>query len=396
MKRLYFLPFIVLIICSLVLAGCSSNTAPSPGPAPSTSATAPPSPSVTNAPTAKPTTTTAPAATGKVIELRFAHQNPPAGRTTVKFINAYAQQIEQATKGRVKITMYPAESLAKATEMVQATVGGVTDITWSTLGYYTGRFPLTSVMALPFVNAPSSKVNGKALSRSGMNSHIIEELYETIPEFQQEWKDVKVLFLQCTDPYFPVTTKKQVRNQADLKGLKLRELGGYPSDMWKYLGASPLLLGMPDVYDAASKGVIDGINIPWAAISTYKFYEVMKYYTEVPTTASPQFVIMNKDTWNGLPRDIQDQIMSVSGITGAEFSGESGWGDDIKVEVLAQAQKAGFTMTSVALDAGEFDNWVKIAGKPLWDKWVAEMNSKGLPGQKVLDAALKLIEKYKP
>ena len=182
---------------------------------------------------------------------------------------------------------------------------------------------------------------------------------------------------------------------SDLNGMKIRELGGYPSDMWKALGASPLLFNMPDVYDAASKGVIDGGNLPWAAMSTYKFYEVMKYYSEAPTTASPQFVIMNKDTWNGLPKDVQDAIMSVSGITGAEFSGESGWGADIKTELLAAAQKAGANLQSVPLDAGEFDKWKQIAGKPIWDRWVADMNSKGLAGQKVMDAALALINKYK-
>jgi TRAP-type C4-dicarboxylate transport system substrate-binding protein len=165
--------------------------------------------------------------------------------------------------------------------------------------------------------------------------------------------------------------------------------------MWKTLGASPLLLAMPDVYDAAQKGVIDGGNLPWAAMSTYKFYEVMKYYTEAPTTASPQFVIMNKDTWNGLPKDVQDAIMSVSGIPGAEFSGDSGWGADVKIELLAAAQKAGANLQQVPLDAGEFDKWKQIAGKPIWDKWVADMNAKGLAGQKVLDATLSLINKYK-
>jgi TRAP-type C4-dicarboxylate transport system substrate-binding protein len=404
MRRFYIIPLLVVILSALILVGCSSPvssptsqpTAQAPTSKPATSVSATSSAPVTSS---VPASSTAPAPStstaGKVIELRFAHQNPPQGRTTVKYLNVYAQQIEQATKGKVKITMYPAESLAPANQMVQAVQGGVADITWSQLGYYTNRFPLTSVMALPFMNLPSAQVNGKPLSGGGIDSRIIEELYETVPEIQTEWKEFKVLYLQSSDPFWLFTSKKAVHNMSDLSGMKIRDLGGYPSDMWKALGASPLTLNMPDVYDALQKGIIDGANVSLAAVTTYKIYEAAKFYTDAPTTTSPQFVIMNKDTWNSLPKDVQDGIMSVSGIPGAEFSGESAFGADVKTDLLAQVQKGGFTLQQVSLDTGEFDKWKQIAGKPIWDKWVADMNAKGLPGQKVMDAALALINKYK-
>jgi TRAP-type C4-dicarboxylate transport system substrate-binding protein len=331
----------------------------------------------------------------EVIELRFGHQNPPKGRTTEKFLNEWAKKVEQATKGRVKITMYPSESLFKAREAYEATRGGVTDINWTIVGYYTGRFPLTSVMALPFLNLASGHINGKLRSGGAVNSHIIQELYETLPEIQAEWKDVKLLMINCTDPYLIFTAKKPVRNGDDLKGLKLRELGGPPSEMWKLLGATPVLLGMPDVYESASKGVIDGANIPWAAIATFKLYEVFKYWTDTATTASPQMTIMNLNKWNSLPKDIQEQIMSVSGIPGAEFAGDQGWGFEVRDEILARAEKAGRKMEKVELDKGEYEKWVEIAGKPIWNNWVKDMKAKGLNGQKVLDKTLELLKKYK-
>ncbi|OGP64702.1 MAG: hypothetical protein A2170_00160 [Deltaproteobacteria bacterium RBG_13_53_10] len=331
----------------------------------------------------------------QVIELRFGHQNPPKGRTTEKFLNAWAKKVEGATKGRVKITMYPAESLFKAREAYEATRGGVTDINWTIMGYYTGRFPLTSVMALPFLNLASGHINGKLRSGGAVNSHIMQELYETVPEIQAEWKDVKVLMLNCTDPYLIFTAKKPVRNGNDLKGLKLRELGGPPAEMWKLLGATPVLLGMPEVYESASKGVIDGANIPWAAIATFKLYEVFKYWTDVPTAASPQMTIMNLAKWNSLPKDIQEQIMSVSGTYGAEFAGDEGWGFEIRDEILASAEKAGHKMEKVELGKGEYEKWVEISGKPIWNNWVKDMKAKGFNGQKALDKALELLKKYK-
>lgn len=368
---------VALVITSLILVGCAPAPAPKPSPSPA------PAPAPAPAPE-------------KVIELRFGHQNPPQGRTTVKFINVWAQKVEEATKGRVKVTMYPGEALFKAMEAYEATVGGVTDICWTIVGYYAGRFPLTSVMALPFLSLTSGKIDGKVRSGGAVNSHILQELYQTLPEIQAEWKDVKVLMLNCTDPYLLYTAKKPVRNMKDLQGMKLRELGGYPAEMWKLLGASPVNMGMPDVYESVGKGVLDGASIPWAAVATYKFYEVLKYWTDVGTVASPQMTIMNLKTWNSLPPDIQQAIMSVSGFYGAELAGDGGWGFDIKEELLAAAEKAGKPMEKVALDPGEFEKWRETAGKPLWDKWLGEMKAKGLDGQKVIDATLKLLQKYSP
>lgn len=376
MNRIFVFVIIIVIMATIVLVGCAQ---PAMVPTPKSS------------PTSTPSSTPE-----KVIELRFAHQNAPAARTTVKFINAWAKQVEQVTNGKVKITMYPAESLAKAGQELEAILGGMADFTWSIMGYYTGRFPLSSVTALPFLCLSSGKIDGKPRSSAAVNSHIQQELYETLPEIQAEWKDVKVLYLFCTDPYQLFTSKKPVRNMGDLKGLKIRELGGYPSEMWKLFGATPATIPMPDVYDATSKGVIDGGNLPWSAFSAFKLYEVFKYWVDAPTIPSPQFVIMNLDKWHSLSPDIQKAIMSVSGYTGAEFAGDSGWGFEVKNDILALAQKAGITLEKTELMSGEFDRWKEVAGKPIWDRWVSDMKAKGLNGQKILDTTNSLLKKYSP
>lgn len=316
-------------------------------------------------------------------------------RSTVKFINPWAKKVEEATKGRVKITMYPAESLARATESLEATRSGLADFTWTLLGYYPGRFNLSRVMELPFLCLPSGTIDGKPVSAGQVNSRIMQELYDTTPEIQAEFNDVKFLFINSTGVNVPISTKKPIRNQADVKGKKIRELGGYSSEMWKLLGASPMLIGAPEVSQAAEKGVIDMTVQPWAAIATWKYWEVFHYWTNVPLRTASFVMIMNLDTWKSLPPDIQQAIMSVSGTAGADFAGQSAFGFDEQADAFALMEKAGFKMEKVELDAGEEQKWKDIGAKPLWDKWVEEMKSKGLPGQRVLDAALKLMDKYK-
>jgi TRAP-type C4-dicarboxylate transport system substrate-binding protein len=103
---------------------------------------------------------------------------------------------------------------------------------------------------------------------------------------------------------------------------------------------------------------------------------------------------MNLDKWNSLPPDIQKTIMSFSGIPGAEFAGDALCDTAAVDTVYAMAKQAGKTIEEVPLDPGEFDKWVKII-QPMYDKWVADMAAKGLPAQKLLDAARALVAKYK-
>jgi hypothetical protein len=52
-------------------------------------------------------------------------------------------------------------------------------------------------------------------------------------------------------------------------------------------------------------------------------------------------------------------------------------------------------MEKVVTDKGEYEKWVEIAGKPIWNNWVKDMKTKGLNGQKVLDRTIELLKKYK-
>jgi TRAP-type C4-dicarboxylate transport system substrate-binding protein len=329
------------------------------------------------------------------IELKFAHQNPPAGRTTVKFLDPWMKKVEEVTKGRVKIISYPAQSLCKARESIEAVRGGLADITWTIPAYFPGRFPLSTVMELPFLSLPSGHIDGKEVCAAEVNGRIMQELFEEFPEMQAEFKGIKQLFFNSTGSKILITRKVRVENMKDLKGMKIREIGAYASEMWKKLGAIPMNIPMPDVYEAASKGVIEGFNMNWGGIDTWKYYEPFNYWTDAPTIVTTQMTLMNEKKWNSLPKDIQEAIASVSGVYGAQFGGREAFGFDVREETLATAKKQGETFEKVSLEPGEYERWVEVGGRPIWNQWVKDMEAKGFPGQKILDEAQRLVKKYK-
>ena len=291
--------------------------------------------------------------------------------------------------------MYPAQSIAAIGDNYDATISGLAQMTWIPTSPYAGRFPLSEVISLPFIALPGGTVDGKKVGPSAVNSRILQELYETVPEVQKEWAQTKLLFLHTTESFFLVS-KKPVKTIADVKGLKIAVLGSGPTlDMWKKLGASPVYMPAPAVYESGQKGVIDAVAVNWANLGTYRYNEVFPYATDMTSFVTIFATVMNLDSFNKLPPDVQKQVMSVSGQAGAEFASNTAFGEDAKNDILNKIKAQGSKFEIVSLDPGELDKMKALAGKPVWDEWVAAMKAKGLPADKVLDAALKLVDKYK-
>jgi TRAP-type C4-dicarboxylate transport system substrate-binding protein len=319
------------------------------------------------------------------IKITYSDHNPPNAWCTVNGTEPWLKQIEKATDGKVKIERYYAETLGKGTEAWMSIKSGVVDMAWCSMGYWPGLTPLSDVVALPFLPFKSGR----------QAAGILWKLSEKYPKMAGEYADAHVLIFQSTPPQTLVTTKKQVKTMEDLKGLKIRILGGPPTDAMKTLGSVPLMLGMPDVYMSMQKGVIDGSAIPLGVLEIFNLYEVSKYWTHVPITVAYMSISMNKAKWNSLPPDIQKAIMSVSGYEGSRTYAHNfhdSYDEPVKKEIDDWVKKGGHRMEEYTVPKSELDRWIQTGGKPVWDRWAEGQEAKGLPAKAVLADVQKLIE----
>jgi TRAP-type C4-dicarboxylate transport system substrate-binding protein len=220
----------------------------------------------------------------QVIELKFANYFPPPARHS-KICEDFLAELEQRTGGKVKGRFFAGGSLLKAPAMFQGVITGIADIGFSHVEYTPGRMPVTEAVGLP-LGYPSGWVANQ----------VANDFYHKFKP--AEWKDVEVLWMHTSTPNVMIT-KKPVRTLEDLRGMTIRAPGTV-GDTVKALGATPAPTPVMEVYDAMSKGVIDGVNIPFETLKTFRFAEVAKY-----TTASwqvgnlyPFYVIMNKNTYS--------------------------------------------------------------------------------------------------
>jgi TRAP-type C4-dicarboxylate transport system substrate-binding protein len=319
----------------------------------------------------------------QVIKLTLADQNPEMGWGPVHALAPWAKKVEEATKGKVKIDIFYAQTLAKGPDIWNAVKTGVADMGWCFHGYWADMTPLSDVITLP----------GLPFTTGEKGSEVLWKLYEKFPAIQREYKDVHVCQLWTSHPYFLITTKKQVKTIEDIKGLKIRVVGGPPTEQMKALGAIPIMIPMPDTYLSLDKGVIDGMGAPWEAIYAFRLYEIVKYYTIVPLSAVYFSMSVNKQKWESLPKDVQEAITSVSGLEAAKFWGHNFF-DTAEEGVVDRVKKGNHQMVKYVVPPEELDRWTNVAGEPLWKEWVKKMESRGRPeAQQILNTTLELLKK---
>lgn len=322
------------------------------------------------------------AAAAQEIKLTLADQNSPTSWGAVNALQPWVKKVEEATKGRVKIEIYPSQTLVKGPEIWKAVKGGIVDLGWCFHGYWPEMTPLSDVITLP----------GLPFSKGEKGAEVLWKLYQKFPSIQKEYSDVQPLMLWTSAPYFLLTTKKQVKTIEDLKGMKIRVTGGPPTEQIKALGAVPTAIPMPDNYMSLDKGVIDGMGAPWEAIHGFRLYEVAKYYTMVPLSAVYFSLCANKQKWESLPKDVRDQIMSVSGLEGSKFWGRNFF-DTAEQGVIDKVKAGNFEMNRYVVPPAEVARWNKVAGEPLWDEWVKKMEGKGhSDARAILNATLEMLK----
>ena len=302
-------------------------------------------------------------AQAQVIELKFANYFPPPARHS-KLCEDFLADLEMRTGGKVKGRFFAGGSLLKAPAMFTGVVGGIADIGYSHVEYTPGRMPVTEAVGLP-LGYPNGWVANQ----------VVQDFYYKFKP--AEWKDVEVLWIHASTPNV-MMTKKPVRVLEDLKGMTLRAPGTV-GDTVRALGATPAPTPVVEVYDAISKGVIDGVNISLETLKTFRFAEVAKYVTMSWHVGNlyPFYVIMNKGAYGKFTPELKEIFDRLVG----EYKERSSlmWNliDDEGVEFAIQ-QGVEF----IELTPEQVVRW-KEAAKPVIENYVKKMVGSGFSESEV-------------
>ncbi|HUJ85448.1 MAG TPA: TRAP transporter substrate-binding protein [Burkholderiales bacterium] len=321
-------------------------------------------------------------AAAQQITLKLHHFLPPKSPAQVMMLAPWAERVEKASGGKVKIEIYPSMSLGgKPPQLINQVRDGVVDIVWTVNGYTPNLFPRTEVFELPFVYVNNAAATNLAM-RAMFNKYL-----------KQEYGGVHVLFLHVHQGQAIQMVDKAVHSPDDLKGLKLRIPSRTGAWVIEALGASPVGMPVPDLPQALSKKVVDGTLIPWEIVPPFKLQELMKYYIEGPDMTrfgNTTFqVSMNLARWNSLPSDVKKAFDENSGTAWVREVGNI-WKEDDE-NALKVIEKAGDT--HIVLTPAELEAF-KVRLEPVVKRWEDEVKAKGIDGATLVKVARSEIAKY--
>jgi TRAP-type C4-dicarboxylate transport system substrate-binding protein len=309
------------------------------------------------------------------------HQFLPAQANVPKLVlDVWADNVEAASDGRIKIDRYPSMQLGGSPpELMDQAIDGVADIVWTVVGYTPGRYPRAEVFELPFM-----MTNARAMS-SAYWQMFEKHMKDT------EFSDVHILGTWVHGPGM-IHVNKEVKTPGDMQGLKIRGGSRLVNSLLEKMGATPVGMPVPAVPEGLSKGVIDGTTIPWEVTGSLKIPELVGHHTEFEGNALYvlTFVLaMNKDSYEGLPADLQQVIDDNSGLAFSIFAGGTQSDSDGPARQLAVDRGNAI----VTVSGSDLDAWKAVA-QPIYDEWIADMTSKGIDGQALIDEATMLMEQY--
>ncbi|WP_410056062.1 TRAP transporter substrate-binding protein [Roseobacter sp. HKCCA0434] len=321
------------------------------------------------------------AAMAQEVTLRLHQFLPPPAPVPAMILKPWAEGVEEASGGRIAIQHFDAMSLGgRPPELMDQARDGVVDIIMTVVGYTPGRFPRTEVFELPFM-----------MTNPVATSSAFWEMVET--DFQDnEYADVKVLGAWVHGPGV-IHTQDGVNSLEDMAGLTMRGPTRIINDLLSELGAEPVGMPLPAIPEALSKSVVEGTVIPWEVTTAIRLSELVENHTEFSGDAALYtaaiVMVMNRDSYEALPDDLREILDAESGAELSAFASQVMWDMDAPAREIAV--EAGNNI--VTLDEAEVARWQEAA-QPVIDRWIADMDERGIDGQALIDEARALIEKH--
>lgn len=299
-------------------------------------------------------------------ELRFAHWLPAQHPLAKLGFEPWAKSLADATKGALKVTLYPAQQLGKAADHYDMASTGIADMTWVSPGYQASRFPVFAASELPMM-----------IAAPGPGSAAVDAWYRKLAE--REMKDVKFCFAHVH--VGTLHSSKAITEPSQIKGMKIRPANGTVAQTMTLLGATNVQVSAPEARDALEKGVADAITFPWNSLITFGIDKVTKFHMDTRLYAASFVWVLNKAWYDGLKPDMKKAVDDHCNNAWAEKVGTA-WGDD-EDSGRAKLQAAGHTITPLSPE--QINAW-RQAVAPITEKWAADAKKAGVEPPQTLEA----------
>lgn len=280
----------------------------------------------------------------------------------------FARCITTGTGGDIEIVTHPSGALFKGADIKRAVQTGQAPIGERLLSGHQNENALFGFDSIPFL---ATSFDASA------------QLWEAAKPTIEKVLDEQNLVLLYAVPWPPqgLYFKKEVNSIADMKGLKFRSYNNTTAKLAELTGMLPVTVEAADISQAFATGVAEAMISSGATGYDRKVWESLTHFYEVDGWLPRNYVIVNKDVWNGTSDANKNVLQGCASI--AEYAGN--WRAKEYTGFTLEGLRAGGMTVG---PAGEtLVNELKEIGKTMTDEWLA---STGDEGKAIVDAFMKM------
>jgi TRAP-type C4-dicarboxylate transport system substrate-binding protein len=287
----------------------------------------------------------------------------PANNFHTENLQQFANDVDKATGGKLKIQLHANASLFKAPEIKRAVQGGQAQAGEILLVNYENEDPLFGLDGVPF------------LATSYAESL---KLYKAERKALEDKLGKQGIMLLYTVPWPPqgIYTKRTLNGADDMKGLKWRAYSPATAKIAELVGAQPVTVQAAEVSQALATGVIDSYMSSGATGYDSKTYEHIKNWYDTQAWLPKNAVIVNKRAFDALDKPTQQALLKAA--ADAESRGwklseeKNGW-------YIDQLRQKGMTIVK---PSEQLTADLRKVGNYMLAEW---LKKSGPDGKKVID-----------
>jgi TRAP-type C4-dicarboxylate transport system substrate-binding protein len=225
----------------------------------------------------------------------------------------FKERVEAKTASRIKVEIYPASQLGPIPSMVDGVTLGTIEAFTTATSFLSQIDPRFNVFDVPGLFGDVDRTR-QILADQGLRRRAFE--FGAARGIQSV-----SLFLHSPNS---ILARRPIRTVDDLKGLKIRTLGTpMQVEPMRSLGAIPVPMPLSEVMPALQTGAIDGLISASTVVSAFRYYDVAKPLTIIPTWPLIITVAMNRRWLGRLPEDLRAIVLAEA--TAAEADANA-WG----------------------------------------------------------------------
>ncbi|MCL3883117.1 TRAP transporter substrate-binding protein [Marivita sp. GX14005] len=261
--------------------------------------------------------------------------NFPVEHSSSVAMERFADAVAKKTGGEVEIANFPAMQLGGAKENVDQVRSGVVFGTWIGSAYLSRTVPELEAVSLPFAY-PDRETAFRVID--GPAGDLLEEKLAERGFVPLGWMELGSRNV--------TNNERAIETVEDFEGLKIRL---QPNEThlatFRAIGASPVSMGISEVYSALQQGVLDGQENPYSIIASRNFDEVQSHLSDSGHFFDYIVLVANKRKFDALSEEHKAAIREAADEAIEWQRGKAAEEDEASKQALIDA---GMTFTPIS------------------------------------------------